>query len=173
MQVTDLCVRSLFAFFIVEHASRRVIHSGVTRHPPDAWVAQQMREATPFGEHPRFLLRENNSPYGAAFAHVAAISGAAILTTPYRMPRAIALGERFLGCVRRTGLDHVLILGEAHLQRAPGEYVTYVNRACTHHGIAQRVPQPWAVSAPTVRGAAETTRVPVLGGLHHDYRRAT
>jgi len=36
-------------FFIVDLGSRRVVHVGVTRHPTDAWVAQQPREATPFG----------------------------------------------------------------------------------------------------------------------------
>lgn len=172
VQVTDLCFRSLFAFFIVEHASRRVIHVGVTRHPTDAWVAQQLREATPFGQHPRFLLHDNDRKFGAAFAHVAAISGIEVLTTPYRTPRANALCERFIGSARRECLDHVLLLGEAHLRRALREYVTYFNGVRPHQGIAQRVPQPRIVSAPSVGGAAEIRRIPVLGGLHHDYRRA-
>lgn len=34
-----------FAFVIVEHSSRRVVHIGVTRHPSDARTAQQLREA--------------------------------------------------------------------------------------------------------------------------------
>jgi putative transposase len=49
LPVTDLFFRSLFAFFIVELHSRRVIHVGVTRSPTDAWTAQQLREATPYG----------------------------------------------------------------------------------------------------------------------------
>ncbi len=52
LPITDLLFRSLYAFFVVEVASRRVVHVGVTRHPTDAWVAQQLREATPFGQHP-------------------------------------------------------------------------------------------------------------------------
>ena len=172
VQVTDLCFRSLCAFFNIEHASRRVIHLGVTRHPTDAWVAQQLREATPFGQHPRFLVRDNDRKYGTAFARVATISGIEILTIPYRTPRANALCERFLGSVRRECLDHVLILGEAHLRRVLREYTTYFNGARPHQGIAQRVPHPDAVSALPLRGATRTTRVPVLGGLHHDYRRA-
>ena len=36
LQVTDLLCRPLFACFLVEHGSRRVVHVGVTRHPPDA-----------------------------------------------------------------------------------------------------------------------------------------
>src|SRR6266498_4898776 len=68
LQVTDLLFRPLFAFFVVEHGSRRVVHVGVTRHPTDAWVAQQLREATPHGERPRYLIRDNDRKFGSAFA---------------------------------------------------------------------------------------------------------
>ncbi len=50
LHVTDLLFRPLFACFLVELGSRRVVHVGVTRHPTDAWVTQQLREATPYGE---------------------------------------------------------------------------------------------------------------------------
>jgi len=40
LQVTDLLFRSLFAFFIIELKSRKVIHVGVTRFPTDAWAAR-------------------------------------------------------------------------------------------------------------------------------------
>jgi hypothetical protein len=46
LQVTDLFFHSLFAFFIIELKSRKVIHVGVTRSPTDAWTTQQLREAT-------------------------------------------------------------------------------------------------------------------------------
>ncbi len=49
LQVPDLFFRSLFAFFIIELKSRKVIHVNVTRSPTDSWVAQQLREATPYG----------------------------------------------------------------------------------------------------------------------------
>ena len=60
LQVTDLLFRPLFAFFVVELASRRVVHVGVTRFPTDAWVAQQLREATPEGTGPRFLVHDHD-----------------------------------------------------------------------------------------------------------------
>jgi putative transposase len=53
LPVTDLFFRSLFAFFLIDLHSRRVIHVGVTRSPTDAWTAQQLREATPFGQSPK------------------------------------------------------------------------------------------------------------------------
>ncbi len=43
------------------------MHFNVTAHPTDAWVAQQLREATPYGEVPRFLIRDRDRKYGAAF----------------------------------------------------------------------------------------------------------
>jgi len=86
---------------------------GCTKTP---WVAQQLREATPFGQHPTYLIRDNDSTFGPDFARVAAASGIKIMRTPYRAPRANAFCERFLGSVRRECLDHLLILGEAHLR---------------------------------------------------------
>jgi putative transposase len=64
LPVTDIRFRPLFAFVVIALASRRVVHVGVTRHPTDAWAAQQLREATPFGQHPRYLIRDNDSKYG-------------------------------------------------------------------------------------------------------------
>jgi len=68
LPVTDLLFRQLHAFFVVELATRRVVHVAVTRHPTDAWVAQQLREATPFGQSPTYLIRDNDSTFGPAFA---------------------------------------------------------------------------------------------------------
>jgi putative transposase len=52
LQVIDLFFRPLFAFLIVELQSRKVINVNVTRSPTDLWVAQQLREATPYGQTP-------------------------------------------------------------------------------------------------------------------------
>ena len=65
LQTYDLFFRSLFVFVIIELGSRRLVHFGVTRNPTDAWLAQQLREATPFAEGPRYLIRDNDSKYGS------------------------------------------------------------------------------------------------------------
>ena len=101
LQVTDLFFQPLFAFFIIELKSRKVIHVGVTRSPTDAWTAQQLREATPYGQAPKYLIRDHDSKFGSCFARVAATSSIKILTTPYHAPQANAICERFLGSVRR------------------------------------------------------------------------
>jgi putative transposase len=117
LQLSDVLFRPVFAFVIVELGSRRVVHVGVTRSPSGAWAAQQLREATPEGSGPRFLIRDHDARYGAAFDRVAAASGIGVIRTPVRAPRANAICERFLGSVRRECMDHLLILGERHLRR--------------------------------------------------------
>ena len=47
VQTYDVLFRAVFAFFIIELGSRRVVHSGVTRSPSGGWVAEQVRNATP------------------------------------------------------------------------------------------------------------------------------
>jgi hypothetical protein len=47
LQTYDLLFRPIFAFFLIQLGSRRVVHVGVTRSPSSAWVAQRLREATP------------------------------------------------------------------------------------------------------------------------------
>jgi hypothetical protein len=99
LPVTDLFFRSLFAFFIMELKTRKVMHVGVTRHPTDAWVAQQLREATPYGQAPRFLICAHDSKFGLLLTRVASGSGIKLLRTPVQAPRANAYCERFLWCV--------------------------------------------------------------------------
>ncbi len=172
LPVTDLFFRSLFAFFMIELQSRRVIHVGVTLSPTDAWTAQQLREATAYGQEPKYLLRDNDSKFGAGFARVANTSRIEILKTPYHAPRANAICERFLGSVRHECLDHLLILHEKQLQRVLSAYVHYFNQARPHQGIRQQIPELKAGSASANHAGDKVVSFPVLGGLHHDYRRS-
>jgi transposase InsO family protein len=169
--ITDLLFRPIYAFFIVELASRRVVHVGVTRHPTDAWAAQQLREATPEGQTPRHLICDNDSTFGPAFRRVAAVSGIDLVRTAYRAPRMNAICERFMSSVRRECLDHLVILHERQLRQVLREYVRYFNRERPHQGIGQAIPM--RPGTPRRRREAGTcVAVPILGGLHHAYRRA-
>jgi len=172
LQVTDLFFRPLFAFVIIELKSRKVIHAGVTRSPTDPWVAQQLREAMPYGQAPKYLIRDNDSKFGPCFARVATTSAVEILKTPYHAPRANAICERFMRSVRQECLDHVLIFHERQLQRVLNQYVTYFNHARPHQGIHQQVPEPNSSSHSTCHARNKVIAIPLLGGLHHDYQRA-
>src|SRR5437764_9861935 len=91
----DLFFGHLYAFFIVELSSRKVVHFGVTRHPTDEWTAQQLREATGFGQRPKYLIRDNDRIFGQKFQRVAENSGIEILKTPIKAPKANSTCERF------------------------------------------------------------------------------
>ncbi len=119
LQTYDFLFRAIFIFVIIEVESRHIVHVAVPRHPTDFWLAQQLREATPFGQVPRYLIHDRANNYGEAFAHVAASSGIITLKTPYRAPKANAICERFMGSLRRECLDHVIILSEGHYSGLP------------------------------------------------------
>ena len=160
-------------YFIVELGSRRIVHYGVTRSPIDFWVAQRVREATPYDEGPRFLIRDNDRKYEQRFTQVAKDRGIKVVRTPMRAPKANAICERFMRSVRRECLDHILILGERHLYRLIGEYVTYFNHSRPYQGIDQRISVSREADVHRIRGSdCRILGYPVLGGLHHDYRRA-
>src|SRR5438105_11149160 len=165
LQVTDLFFRPLFAFFIIELKSRKVIHVNVTRSPTEPWVAQQLREATPYGEVPKYLIRDNDRKFGPHFARVAITSGIKVLRTPYRTPRANAVCERFLGSVRRECLDHFLIFQEKQLSRLLTAYALYFNQARPHQGRGQRIPDPPLCSVPPpLHQPDPIIAFPMLGG---------
>jgi putative transposase len=88
-------------------------------------VAQQVREATPFGEGPRFLICDHDDKYGEWFEHAAVGAGIELIHTPPYAPKANAICERFIGSVRRDCLDHILILSDKHLRKVIHEYCEF------------------------------------------------
>jgi len=170
LQVYDIWFRPLFSFFIIDVNSKRVVHVAVTRVPTQQWTAQQLRNATPFGEGPRFLIRDRDGKYGAVFDRVARGAGLRVVKTAVEAPLMNSVCERFLGSVRRECLDHVIILGERHLVHVLREYAGYFNDARPHQGLRQQTPVATA-RVPFAR-TGTVTAIPVIGGLHHDYRAA-
>ena len=134
--------------------------------------AQQLREVTPFGDTPPNLLCDNAAKYGSHFTAVATGTGIEVLRTPIKAPRANAICERLLGSVRRECLNHILIVSEAQLRRILKEYVMYFNCSRPHQGIDQRVPEPDGSGGQGPGAAGHIVAFPVVGGLHHEYRRA-
>jgi putative transposase len=168
VQTYDLFFRRVFLFFIVHLRSRRIVHIAATRNPSHGWTTQQIRNATMDGDAPQFLIRDRDDKYGPTFDRAAEGVGIRVIKTAVRAPNMNAIAERFVGSLRREVLDHVLVLDEDHLARAAREYTTFFNRARPHQGIGQRLPD----GTPTPSGDARIIAHPVLGGLHHDYRKA-
>ena len=172
LQLNDVLFRPIFALFFVVHGSREVVHVNVTGSPTDAWTAQQLREATPCGEAPRFLVRDNDGKFGTRFATVAAGTDIDVVRIPPRSPNLNPICERFLGSVRRECLDHIVIVSERQLRRVLREYVQgYFNTSRPHQGLGQRIPFEAANDSVVIVGK-NVISFPVLGGLHHDYRLA-
>ena len=62
----------------------------------------------------------------------------------------------------------MLVLTQKHLNVITRDYVDYYNRNRPHQGLAKSIPIP--PDGPPASG--ELIALPVLGGLHHHYRRA-
>ena len=170
LQTYDLFFRATFVSVAIHLGSRRLAYFGVTRNPNEAWVAQQLWEATPFSEGPRFLIRDNDNKFGDPFDGVAEGADIDVVTTPYQAPKANAICERFLGSVRREYLDFYLILNERHLRKIMKRYQACFNEARPHQGLNQRIPCP--LTQPQLNTGTIIAQ-PVPGGLHHDCRRQT
>ena len=168
VQAYDLLFRPVFLFFILNQGSRRVVHVAATRSPTQQWTAPQLRNATMDGAAPRFLIRDRDEKFGGAFDRVAKGVGTKVIKTAVRAPNMNPVGERFVGSLRREALDHVFLLGADHLARVGRQFADYFNRARPHQGIGQRIPDAPANDNRT----GNVVAIPVLGGLHHDYRRA-
>jgi transposase InsO family protein len=166
----DWLFRQWYIFVVMELKTRRIIQTGVTQYPTDEWMAQQLREATPWGKGPKYLIRDRDSKYARHFSTVAVSSGIKELKTPYRTPQANGICERFMGSLRRECLDHILIHEGRHLERVVKEYTAYFNQARPHQGIAQCIPNHYELSKSKPTSGRIISKE-ILGGLHHSYSR--
>lgn len=171
LTVRTLSFQTLYVFFLIHHATREVVQVRVTRHPTSAWTGQQLVNACFDRETPRYLIRDRDGIYGNNFSRRARSLGIEEVRTPVRAPKANAIAERFVGTLRRECLDHVLVFNERHLQRLVTGFVAYYNEHRPHRSLEQRPPCP-AACVSTGPPAVAVIAEPVLGGLHHVYRKA-
>jgi putative transposase len=157
--------RLLFVLIILAHDRRRIVHVAVTAHPTATWTAQQLREAFPWDQAPRFLLHDRDHAFDGLTT--TAMGLCEVLTAP-RSPWQNAYVERFIGSVRRECLDHVIILSATGLRRVLKAYVAYYMGSRTHLALEKDAPLPRPVARPT---AGRVVAIPQLGGLHHRYER--
>jgi transposase InsO family protein len=174
LHIDTVLLRRLYVFFVMEVQTRRVHVLGVTAHPTGAWTAQQARNllmdlggrAAQF----RFLIRDRDSKFTAAFDEVFTGNGARAIKTPVRSPRANSFAERYVGTLRRECLDHVLIHGEQHLRHTPAEYSRHYNEHRPHQSREQRPPLHAPGQPIDMTGRIKRTHV--IRGLISEYRRA-
>jgi putative transposase len=153
---------------VLLHQRRRVVHFAVTEHPSAVWVSRQIRHAFPFDSAPRYLIRDRDSIYGSAVRQTLAALGIEEVLTAPRSPWQSPFVERLIGSLRRECLDQVIVLNELHLHRIASEYFRYYHTARAHLSLGRNAPVPRAIeSVAKDRVVSE----PMVGGLHHRYRR--
>ena len=103
--VNDWLFRQWYIFVVMELKTQRIVHTGVTKYPTDEWTAQQLREATPWGRGPKYLIRDRDRKFARHFSTVAVSSGIKELKMPYRTPQANGVCERFMGSLRKECVD--------------------------------------------------------------------
>jgi hypothetical protein len=167
----------LYVLFVVELDRRRVHLAGITAHPTGDWVAQAARNLLMDLDdhaHPlRFLIRDRDTKFTAAFDAVFAAAGVQAVKIPPRAPKANAYAERWVRSVRTECLDWTLIWNRRHLQRVLTGYLEHYNTGRPHRGIELETPVPSVAATPTPLGVAgRVERVDVLDGLIHEYRAA-
>ena len=139
--VPTVSFKVLFVLFVLAHARRRIVHFSVTEHPTAQWTAQQISEAFPWEEAPRYLIRDRDRAYGPAFrTRVERMGIEEVLTVP-RSPWQNPFGEHVIGSIRRECLDNVVVFGERHLRRLLGDYLDHYHAWRCHRSLARTAPR--------------------------------
>jgi len=156
----------LYAFVIVRLDRRELVWINVTALPTAEWVARQIAEAFPWNEAPRDMIRDRDRIYGAVVTRRLRAMGIRDKPIAPASPRQNGFAERLIGSVRHECLDHIIVLGEAHLRRILKSYARYYNETRTHLALDKDAPL-----SRTVKRAGRILCRPILGGLYHEYVR--
>jgi putative transposase len=157
----------LYVFLVLAHDRRRILHFNVTADPTTEWTGQQLREAFPFDQSPRYMLRDRATIFGDDFREQVRDMGICEVLSAPRSPWQRAYVERVIGSIRRECLDHVIVFHENALRRTLNSYFDYYHRSRTHLSLGKDSPE--RAIQPLEMGSV--VAVPQVGGLHHRYER--
>jgi transposase InsO family protein len=150
----------LYVLVIVRVARRE------SPHPTAELIAQQVTEAFPWNEAPRYLICDQDRTYGAAITRRLRAMGIRDKPIAPGSPWQNCFVERLIGSIRRECFDHIIALGEQQLRRVLKSYAGYYNTARTHRSLDK--------DAPLTRPVQRIGRIvshALVGGLHHRYVR--
>jgi transposase InsO family protein len=156
----------LYAFIIIRLDRRDLVWINVTTNPTAEWIARQITEAFPWNEAPHYLIRDRDRIYGTIVTRRLRAMGIRDKPIAPASPWQNSFAERLIGSIRRECVDHVVVLGEAHLRRILQTYACYYNKIRTHRSLNKDAP----ASRP-VQPTGSIKSHSILGGLHHHYVR--
>ena len=167
----------LYVFVVIEHRSRRLVHSNVTAHSTAAWTLQQLREAIGFEDRYHYLLHDRDSIFAAHLDESLSRLGVEVFKSPPRCPKANAICERVIGSIRRECLDWVIPMSESHLRSILKSWIPHYNSGRPHMALGPDVPDPPPAISSFGRSRSRHRREDsyvvraksILGGLHHEY----
>src|SRR5204862_6305129 len=154
----------LYVFLVLAHDRRRIVHFNVTAHPTAHWTGQQLREAFPFAQLPRYLRRDRDAIFGDDFREQVRDMGICEVLSAPRSPWQRAYVERVIGSIRRECLDHVIVFQENSLRRTFNSYFDYYHRSRTHLSLGKDSPEPRAIQPPEM---GSVVAVPQIRRLTH------
>jgi transposase InsO family protein len=164
--LTTAGFKLLYGLAIIHLGRRRLVWTSVTINPTAEWIARQINEAFPWDQAPRYLISDRDGSYGVMVERRIRAMGIRDRPTAPRSPWQNGHIERLIGSIGRECLDHVVVLGEAHLRRILRAYADYCNRRRTHLALEKDAP-----FGRPIRAIGQAVAIPVLGGLYHQYAR--
>ena len=167
--VPTVTFRILYCVIILCHDRRKITHFNITSHPSAQWTSQQITEAFPYDEVPKYLIRDRDAIFGNSFQkRVHAMRIKEIVTAP-QSPWQNPFVERIIGTIRHDCLNHLIILNEKHLHKILMSYFDYYHHCRTHLSLEKNAPIPRMTESKTQGKVISLSK---MGGLHHLYRRA-
>jgi hypothetical protein len=164
--VPTIAFQQLFAFLVLGLDRRQLLWFAVTRNPTAEWLARQVTEAFPWDSASKYLIRDNDKAFGAAFKARVRAMGIRDRPTSFRSPWQNGYVERLIGSIRRECTDHLLVFNAEHLRRILAKYASYYNDVRTHVALGKDTP-----CRRPIEGFGDIVAYPILGGLHHRYAR--
>jgi hypothetical protein len=164
----------LYVLVIVRLARRDLVWINVTTNPTAEWIARQITEAFPWNEAPRYLIRDRDCVYGAAVTRRLRAMGIRDKPIASGSPWQNGFAERLIGSIRRECVDHVIVLGEAHLRRILAKYAAYYNELRTHRSLGKDAPIHRAIQhvAASHRGRSWADFIIIIAESDFRYRQA-
>jgi transposase InsO family protein len=163
--VRTISFKLLYALVILRRVRGRLVTIAATTNPTAQWIAGQVTKAFRWGGAAH-LLRDRDGAFGLTYALRIRAMGIRGHPKAPRSPWQNGHVERLVGSIRRESLDHLVVLGEAHLRRILKTCALYYNAVRTHLPLETDAPE---LRCPHKLGRIAT--IPVLGGLHHQYVR--